>query len=578
MDQKHLERFTKLRKWISANLDRVLVWIIWFAAIVPRMWGLGSRPFNNNEAAVSIYSEQSFSRLMDILRWGSERFVAFSVKYALVMHLLNPFHFTSAWWLRLWPLMFGLAAIAVAFRAALLLLPDRRTALTATLLLAASPFHIMFSRTVGPEALLFLLCAAALFFFLKIFLGKAGTRDYILYFATMFLAINLHIVGGIILLPFQILFFTCRVKTRDDIKSWLAANLPLILLFAVWLTFWRAMLMDSMQNAPASQMMGILDKNLMTREMIFQTMFLEVYFQLIFTLSNFFTGAMFNYFTLCAVILAPLVFHVGIFYGFREYEGGLRFRTFYLVMIGFTATAAGMMLMSGISMPVALIPCYIVFYCLVTGGILRFGGARMARWFPVTVALLFFGGWTAIHREENAAADWRRMAAVIRQADRDNAPIIVPDGWDSIALSHYLGGQSHALTALFPDFAIRDVSGSNNYLQNEIVQPLNGYFDTTGEFLPKALARHSEIWLVFRINTDKDASQVINDYKFQIKQAELRGILQVRERRFSCGAGAREIKKWNDNDEPAPELHNAIVLLRVRRAPDKVQRLFELLM
>jgi hypothetical protein len=68
---------------------------------------------------------------------------------------------------RLWPALFGVAAIAVIWLAARALPQFRSAAPAAALLLAGSPFHVYFSREARPYALLMLIAAALLVVLLR---------------------------------------------------------------------------------------------------------------------------------------------------------------------------------------------------------------------------------------------------------------------------------------------------------------------------------------------------------------------------------------------------------------------------
>lgn len=541
--------------------DRLLLAVVALAALLPRILFVRGVPFNVSESAFMLHAEASWQRLHQLLLLGADKYSPSNLRFVLVVKFWNSVAGDGEAAMRLLPLLLGFATVALGYAAARQLL-DRRPALIAALLMAINPYLVVFSRTLGAEALILFLCVTATYAFLKIYTGRARSWDYALYAAALLAGLALHFITAALILPFFIAFFCTRTRRPGQVPAWLIANAPVIALCFVSTPLWRQIMIAHMGFVKDSHLMELYDTRLMNQQMIFNITFIEKYLNVFFTISGFFPGSVFhkiNGFDFLALFLVIPGFHVAMFYGLREYPGGLPARV-YLVFALFIAGGAGAVLsVFGYQYRVGLIPVYLIFSMILAGGVTRFGGARLRSMFAAAVVLLFLGGWASVRADEKVSADWRAVARSVQETVPVGDALFELDAWNASAFTFYLKGDRNRSLTLFDDFAPIDIAGTDQYLSGILTEPFRGEFNTYGDVIQKTLARQGTVWLVFEEGPDDDPARV-EEIKRWVRTAMKSGIILVEERRFNMHGKGPRTAIHKDMDES----RRPVVLLHIR--------------
>jgi len=157
--------------------------------------------------------------------------------YFLLLRIWVPLFGDSESGTRSLSVLFGVASIYMLYRLASLWF-DPEVGLFASLVLAASPFHIQYSQEARGYSLMGLLVLASFFFFLR--LQRGGTRrDRIGYILSTSLLTYTHVFSLFIPLVQNLYRFTCPVlfrrPSRPSLRDWIFLQLWLGLLFLPWL-------------------------------------------------------------------------------------------------------------------------------------------------------------------------------------------------------------------------------------------------------------------------------------------------------------------------------------------------------
>lgn len=140
---------------------------------------------------------------------------------------------------RLLSALFGILALAVTYMVAARLF-DRATALLAAFLLALSRFHLEFSQEARMYSLLCLLGLLSFYFFIKLLEDKSSRLALAGYIAASALMMYTHVYSFFILAAQNLYLLTLLFAAKDifkrNWKSWLAAQVTLIILFLPWLS------------------------------------------------------------------------------------------------------------------------------------------------------------------------------------------------------------------------------------------------------------------------------------------------------------------------------------------------------
>lgn len=475
------------------------------AAVLPRVWGLGTRSYSVAEANLLLQASEPYKQIIQLIAWGGERYAQYNIKYALVVKLWACIGGTGELWTRSFSVLAGLAGIFFAYLAARVVY-EKKPALLSALLTAICPFHVIYSRTVGYESLLFALCAASTYFFLKIYTGKAKASAYFFYFAAMLAAMNLHYLAALLFVSFNFVLLTHRDKSKESIYPWITANAPLAAIFLLWAPAWRILVFSSWK--PEIQVLEFYHPGLLTPTLTIFAAIAETYCKFFFTSAHFFTGELLTVFSIPGFFLMLVIFHIAFFLGFREFPGGLRLRYFCFMTLGFAGCGAAFICYSGVPLETALIPVWPVFNMIIAGGVSRYGGARLQKAFNVTLALLLLGGFKSIAAREVIAPDWKALVSKMEKFNKSKATVFILDGWESSSYVFYSGSNAREnVVALFPDFApVMLENGA--FLQDEIVKPYSGYFDAYQDVIEKHVRTGREAWILYREITMRNTPRI----------------------------------------------------------------------
>lgn|GEM_PF-2487248 len=132
--------------------------LILAAAAYLRLNHLGTPSLWHDEAATTWFASLSLNELFSSLRFEQN-----PPLFYLLAKLWLPWG-RSEWWLRLLPLLFGLASVATGYLAARQIWSSRTAGLTAALIIALSTEQVLFSQTFRGYSLLHLLTLGTVFF------------------------------------------------------------------------------------------------------------------------------------------------------------------------------------------------------------------------------------------------------------------------------------------------------------------------------------------------------------------------------------------------------------------------------
>lgn len=524
-------------------LGRGLTALIVIAAVVPRVVSLAVRPFSTAEAAVVMQARRPARELFEIILHHGEKYFPFDFRYAILLRVWHRIGGDGELWLRLPSLAFGLLGIYVAWRAARLLL-DRNPALLAALIIAASPYHVMFSSNAGGDALVFLLCAAAMCTFIRIYLGQARAVDFSLFSLCLAAAVILRFEIAVMLLPCLILFFGFRGKSPGDVGRWLAALVLPAVALALWYALGRDVLTAVLFKPQTTSLFELFDARLLGKDALFHIAFLQSYLKTFMILSGFYgeNYVKSNIILLPALVLTPIVYHLVVILGFREYEGGLRQRALCFFMLGLVGLAGAVSGAMGRFAHITLIPAYIIFACLVSGGVFRFASPRLRWVFAATLFCLALGGYSTVQRKEHKDPDWRGTARKIAES-KDTAPVIAADGARSPAFMFYAKKYHLHAESIFPDFAPYMLD-NGMFLQEYITAPFAPHFDTSETYFQNKLKTNGAAWLVYF--EEEEPPPHVRVYLRWCKAAAENGILTIRPNMFPGDVTADRITLIGD--------------------------------
>ncbi len=186
---------TRPRYFLPATL------LILLAGFVLRVWGAAHNSLWLDEILAYRYADVPVEKLIHILLVNGAQ-----VPLYFILQFLFPTD--NDLLLRLPSLLFGLIGIALIIGVAYDLYRNANLALAAGGLLAANPYHILYSRTARPYALVFVVALLVSFFFLKLLRGQrtrsiwigfllASAAAYLTHFYTLMLPLAEFILLGI---------------------------------------------------------------------------------------------------------------------------------------------------------------------------------------------------------------------------------------------------------------------------------------------------------------------------------------------------------------------------------------------
>lgn len=202
--------------------------------------------------SVSIFNILAISLLLRLILinqsfWldeGSQAMTSLRPLKEIIFNNLNDFHpplmyfLTHFWiqvsmseqWLRLLPVIFGVATVYVGFLLAQKLL-NKTSAKLFALLLSISPYHIYYSQEFRMYSLVTLLVMLSMYFFVNLFTHKTY-KNIVGFVISSVLILYTHYLGGTIFIA-QLLFIILYKK--DLVKKFLLYYLIIGLLFLPWL-------------------------------------------------------------------------------------------------------------------------------------------------------------------------------------------------------------------------------------------------------------------------------------------------------------------------------------------------------
>jgi hypothetical protein len=137
---------------------------------------------------------------------------------------------------RLLSLLFGVLSIYFAYKL-ISRICSKDVALVAAFFLAISPLHIMFSRIVREYALLSLLSAASIYYWLKCLQAeKNNSINWLKYGVVSLLLVYTHYYGWFIII-FQIIYLLCNREKHHLLKINIAITGIIFAVFLPWLSY-----------------------------------------------------------------------------------------------------------------------------------------------------------------------------------------------------------------------------------------------------------------------------------------------------------------------------------------------------
>lgn len=137
---------------------------------------------------------------------------------------------SSEVWLRLLPVIFGVATVFAIYLLTIRMF-NKRIALLSALLLSISPYHIYYSQEVRMYSLAALLATLSMYFFVNIIKGKRLTDTLAYVIATTSLLYTHYLGVFLVLSQFIFILICCKEKTRQFI----AVTAVVTVLYIPWL-------------------------------------------------------------------------------------------------------------------------------------------------------------------------------------------------------------------------------------------------------------------------------------------------------------------------------------------------------
>jgi uncharacterized membrane protein len=193
-----------------------------------RVWQLGEASLWDDEAMTKLRAEAPLDQFLRRVQDSGNQMPL----YFATLHL---FPTESEFWLRLPSVLAGTAGIALLMFVTVRLYGNDCLALVAGALLALNPYHIWFSRTARPYALLFVLTLLASYFFLVLLRGERSRGNWIGFVLSSMAAYLTHYFAAALpLVQYIWLVFVLRGKRRV-FWQWAAAQVIAVIPTLIWI-------------------------------------------------------------------------------------------------------------------------------------------------------------------------------------------------------------------------------------------------------------------------------------------------------------------------------------------------------